>query len=285
MTNEPEQMAGTGPGTPLVRAQAMYACKSMVFLRSLYVWVDDVFVDTASTSDPSELSFKRGEFLEILDRSGKWWEARKQDGEKGSELGFSFLFFLSFMADDCFVVCSCAVKLSEIAMTYYNATIHTTYVMTHDNTTQMFRNDFLTSKIPTNSLSLSRASPPSSSPRSSLINFYTIHIYRYLVFNLRIHYHCLFLPSFLLMEVSLDCLSIPSSCYHSSSVKYVYGVHDFFGRPQAPIPPLLELVLILLSLQVTYIYFALCKVVVDLGIPIKRFIELNELWFMGLTLN
>ncbi|KAF9459216.1 hypothetical protein BDZ94DRAFT_1054751 [Collybia nuda] len=39
--------------------------------------------DTASSEDPTELSFKKGEVLDILTKSDLWWEARKSDGTKG----------------------------------------------------------------------------------------------------------------------------------------------------------------------------------------------------------
>ncbi|EAU86392.1 hypothetical protein CC1G_05386 [Coprinopsis cinerea okayama7 len=42
-----------------------------------------LFGYTAAKEDPGELSFKKGEILYILDRSGKWWEARKADGTTG----------------------------------------------------------------------------------------------------------------------------------------------------------------------------------------------------------
>ncbi|KAI0756572.1 hypothetical protein C8Q80DRAFT_1215472 [Daedaleopsis nitida] len=38
---------------------------------------------TASPDDPNEISFTKGEILEILDKNGKWWQARKQDGTVG----------------------------------------------------------------------------------------------------------------------------------------------------------------------------------------------------------
>ncbi|KAI0718853.1 hypothetical protein C8T65DRAFT_637153 [Cerioporus squamosus] len=38
---------------------------------------------TASPDDPNEISFSKNEILEILDKNGKWWQARKQDGTIG----------------------------------------------------------------------------------------------------------------------------------------------------------------------------------------------------------
>lgn len=38
---------------------------------------------TASPDDPNEIGFVKGEILDILDNSGKWFSARKQDGSQG----------------------------------------------------------------------------------------------------------------------------------------------------------------------------------------------------------
>ncbi|GAA6062374.1 hypothetical protein JCM10212_003183, partial [Sporobolomyces blumeae] len=38
---------------------------------------------SASPDDPNEISFAKGEVLDILDNSGKWWQARKSDSTKG----------------------------------------------------------------------------------------------------------------------------------------------------------------------------------------------------------
>ncbi|GAB1526050.1 Transmembrane osmosensor [Rhizoctonia solani] len=60
--NDPEQ---GGPG-------GNYAYKA----RALYAY-------NASPDDPSEISFAKGEILDIVDNNGKWWQARKADGTTG----------------------------------------------------------------------------------------------------------------------------------------------------------------------------------------------------------
>jgi len=44
--------------------------------RALYAY-------TASPSDPNEISFQKGEILDIVDNQGKWWQAKRSDGETG----------------------------------------------------------------------------------------------------------------------------------------------------------------------------------------------------------
>ncbi len=46
--------------------------------RALYAY-------TASPDDPNEVSFGKGEMLDILDSSGKWWQCRTSAGQVGSE--------------------------------------------------------------------------------------------------------------------------------------------------------------------------------------------------------
>ncbi|KAF8137864.1 hypothetical protein K438DRAFT_1881276 [Mycena galopus ATCC 62051] len=49
---------------PMLRARALHAYKG-------------------SPDDPNELSFEKGEVLEIEDQEGKWWQAKKLDGKFG----------------------------------------------------------------------------------------------------------------------------------------------------------------------------------------------------------
>jgi len=42
-----------------------------------------LYAYTASVDDPNELSFAKGEVMEIVDNQGKWWQARKADGSIG----------------------------------------------------------------------------------------------------------------------------------------------------------------------------------------------------------
>lgn len=44
--------------------------------RALYAY-------TASPDDPAEISFSKGEILDIVDNNGKWWQARKENGTTG----------------------------------------------------------------------------------------------------------------------------------------------------------------------------------------------------------
>lgn len=60
------------PGRIEVSQDVKYEYKGM----SLYAY-------TASPDDPNELSFGKGELLDIVDNKGKWWQARKADGSIG----------------------------------------------------------------------------------------------------------------------------------------------------------------------------------------------------------
>jgi len=54
----------SSPDTYLYKAKALYAY-------------------TASVDDPNEISFTKGELLDIVDKQGKWWQAKKSDGSVG----------------------------------------------------------------------------------------------------------------------------------------------------------------------------------------------------------
>jgi len=42
-----------------------------------------LYAYNASSDDPNEISFTKGEILEIIDKQGKWWQAKKADGTVG----------------------------------------------------------------------------------------------------------------------------------------------------------------------------------------------------------
>jgi len=42
-----------------------------------------LYAYTASPDDPNEISFTKGEILDIVDKQGKWWQAKKSDGMIG----------------------------------------------------------------------------------------------------------------------------------------------------------------------------------------------------------
>ncbi|KIL71628.1 hypothetical protein M378DRAFT_183009 [Amanita muscaria Koide BX008] len=42
-----------------------------------------LYAYTASADDPNEISFAKGDILDIIDKQGKWWQAKKADGRTG----------------------------------------------------------------------------------------------------------------------------------------------------------------------------------------------------------
>ncbi|KAK0233537.1 hypothetical protein IW262DRAFT_1258432 [Armillaria fumosa] len=69
-------MAGVGAGSlsgpPPTEPSEAAAIKA----KALYAY-------TQSPDDPNELSFNKGEILDVLDKQGKWWQARRADGTTG----------------------------------------------------------------------------------------------------------------------------------------------------------------------------------------------------------
>jgi SHO1 osmosensor len=64
-------------------AKALYACACQIGL-AFPLDAEGVSIDTASPDDPNEISFSKGEVLDIVDKNTKWWQARKVDGTVGS---------------------------------------------------------------------------------------------------------------------------------------------------------------------------------------------------------
>ena len=68
----PDQQAQENLTSVVVAPTADYAYKA----RAMYSY-------EANPEDSNELSFVKGEVLDIVDNKGKWWQARKQNGTIG----------------------------------------------------------------------------------------------------------------------------------------------------------------------------------------------------------
>lgn len=69
--------AGAQPGAPLPEQSSSPGAETVSYkAKALYAY-------TASPDDPNELSFTKNEILDIVDKQGKWWHARKADGTVG----------------------------------------------------------------------------------------------------------------------------------------------------------------------------------------------------------
>ncbi|KAF9270751.1 hypothetical protein L218DRAFT_1013796 [Marasmius fiardii PR-910] len=69
--------AGVQPGAPLPEQSSSPGADTVTYkAKALYAY-------TASPDDPNEISFTKNEILDIVDKQGKWWHARKADGTVG----------------------------------------------------------------------------------------------------------------------------------------------------------------------------------------------------------
>jgi SHO1 osmosensor len=64
--------AASNPDQPLTPQPVNYLYKA----KALYAY-------TANSEDPTEISFAKGEILDIVDKQGKWWQAKRADGSTG----------------------------------------------------------------------------------------------------------------------------------------------------------------------------------------------------------
>ncbi|KAF8899123.1 hypothetical protein BD779DRAFT_1487124 [Infundibulicybe gibba] len=69
-------MSGGGPGSATALDPANQPESYSYKAKALYAY-------NASPDDPNEISFSKGEILDIVDKQGKWWQARKADGSIG----------------------------------------------------------------------------------------------------------------------------------------------------------------------------------------------------------
>ena len=74
-----------------------------------------IIVDPGSKDDPNELTFKKGQILQVIDKSGKWWLARNKDGRKGST-SHPFPMYHHFIPESPSCT-SCAFQLSATPVT------------------------------------------------------------------------------------------------------------------------------------------------------------------------
>ena len=99
------------------KAKALYSCRPSPPISSVaYSLI--ISTDSANTEDPNEISFTKGEILEIVDKTGKWWQARKADGTQGSKLT-SFCFLFRSLMDPP----SCTFQLSANHLTHLDCNI------------------------------------------------------------------------------------------------------------------------------------------------------------------
>lgn len=104
----------TPPESKRQLAEALYTCWCY------WCWLFHTHLilplDNANREDPTELTLVKGEILDIMDKSGKWWQARKADGTEGS----ACLDLRSPGRDETLTLfcLSCAIELHSTSLTY-----------------------------------------------------------------------------------------------------------------------------------------------------------------------
>ncbi|KAJ7837390.1 hypothetical protein B0H14DRAFT_3087263 [Mycena olivaceomarginata] len=94
MSNLPQQGAGgpgsiggndNGPSSPLMSGAGATPTggTSVAGDESYQYKAKALYAYSASAEDPNEISFSKGEILDIVDKQGKWWQAKKADGSSG----------------------------------------------------------------------------------------------------------------------------------------------------------------------------------------------------------
>ncbi|KAF5375048.1 hypothetical protein D9758_000551 [Tetrapyrgos nigripes] len=75
-----------GPSSPLmagVGAVGQMGANDAAAAETYSYKAKALYAYTASPDDPTEISFTKGEILDIVDKQGKWWQAKKSDGSVG----------------------------------------------------------------------------------------------------------------------------------------------------------------------------------------------------------
>ncbi|KAJ7045030.1 hypothetical protein C8F04DRAFT_1228115 [Mycena alexandri] len=95
MSNIPQNGGGGGPGSiggadtngpssPLMAGIGSQPTGGTVAGDDAYQYkAKALYAYSASADDPNEISFSKGEILDIVDKQGKWWQAKKADGSVG----------------------------------------------------------------------------------------------------------------------------------------------------------------------------------------------------------
>jgi len=76
-------LAEGGPGSLAKDPMALVINDSPPYSEIIHGRAEAMYPYTPPDEEPYEISIKKGDILEILDRSGKWWDARREDGTRG----------------------------------------------------------------------------------------------------------------------------------------------------------------------------------------------------------